>query len=103
MSEGKLYGLYRGTVENHMDPERKSRMLVRVPSLNGTGAIGWALPCFPYLTQQPKLEGSAGPYGVSGKTAKITLRLPRPGDAVWVMFENGDPGSPVWLGTWRGV
>lgn len=99
----QYFGIYRGTVASSADPTGKSRLQVRVPQLNGTGVFPWALPCFPFLTQQPELIASCPAGAVSGRTKKITLRLPRTNDPVWVMFENGDPAKPVWLGTWLGV
>lgn len=98
-----FYGLYRGVVDSTADPEHRGRLMVKVQQVNGSGALGWALPCFPYLTQKPTLEASCPTGEVTGTTQKITLRLPKRGDPVWVMFENGSPSSPVWLGTWIGV
>lgn len=109
MSESpRFYGVYRGKVHDVNDPSRKGRLLVKVPQVNGDGELDWAMPCFPYLTQTPALEATAAVDGththaVTGKTKKITLRLPKRGDPVWVMFEAGNPDRPVWLGTWIGM
>ena len=70
-----LFGLYRGRVINATDPQGRRQLQVEVPSVLGTNAL-WALPCVP-----------------PGSRAK-----PAMGTTVWVMFENGDPSSPVWLG-----
>lgn len=103
----RFFGIYRGKVHDVNDPTKRGRLLVQVPQVNGTGELDWALPCFPYLTQTPKVttQGSnaGGPLTGVGKTAKITLRLPKRGDPVWVMFEAGNPDRPVWLGTWLGM
>ena len=99
----QYFGLYRATVVSTADPTGASRLLVQVPQLNGKGEFPWAMPCFPYLTQQPALEASCPAGTVSGRTKRITIRLPRTRDPVWVMFENGDPAKPVWLGSWMGV
>lgn len=101
--EPKFFGVYRGSVDNTADPSNKGRLRIKVMSVNGGGALDWALPCFPFLTQQPKVTGTAGDHTVAGKTDKITLRLPKRGDPVWVMFEGGDYRKPIWLGTWIGV
>jgi uncharacterized protein involved in type VI secretion and phage assembly len=69
-------GIYRATVLNNQDPEQRGRVQVMVPAIAGQGS-GWAAGCFP-------------PGGPSA--------APRVGDMVWVMFENGDPAWPVWLG-----
>lgn len=104
MSEPRWYGVYRATVVDIVDPKRQNRLRVTVPAVNGDGDLGWALPCFPLLTQQPELEAvTTTGVGVTGKTKKITVRMPKKGTPVWVMFENGDARRPVWLGSWMGV
>ena len=69
-------GIYRATVLNSQDPEGRGRIQVLVPAITGQGS-GWAMGCF---------------------TPGAAMTAPRVGDAVWVMFENGDPAFPVWLG-----
>ncbi|QQM44577.1 phage baseplate assembly protein V [Streptomyces liliifuscus] len=71
-------GLYAATVR---DVREDGRLLVSVPSVydaEGTEADALARPCLPY-----------GHFFV-----------PPVGAKVWVAFENGDPGAPVWIGTW---
>lgn len=75
----ELFGIYRGLVAVIADPTGKGRIQVMAPSINGSGVLDWAMPCIP----------------VGG-----TLVLPQIGDPVWIMFEAGDSGHPVWLGTW---
>lgn len=101
----RFYGIHRGVVVDPTDPTKKHRVKVKVPDVNGDGDLGWALPCFPVLVQQPKLVNMVIADGVyvSGTTEKITVRPLKRGDAVWVMFENGDATRPVWLGSWLGV
>lgn len=111
MSEARWFGVYRGLVSDTADPKRQNRLRVTVPAVNGEGDLGWAMPCFPLLTQQPELENAVatggdayhGGHPVTGKTKKITVRMPKKGTPVWVMFENGDARRPVWLGSWMGV
>jgi hypothetical protein len=69
-------GIYRATVLNNQDPEQRGRVQVLVPAIAGQGS-GWAAACRPV--------GGGG-------------QVPAVGDTVWVMFENGDPSYPVWLG-----
>jgi hypothetical protein len=72
------YGIYSGTCVNNQDPERKSRVQVRVQSVPG-GTNMWARGC---VSPTP-----SGPQA-----------LPSIGDTVWVMFEGGDSARPVWIG-----
>jgi uncharacterized protein involved in type VI secretion and phage assembly len=78
--EGRYYGKYQGIVVEGDDTERLGRIRVRVPSVLGPLEV-WALPCVPY----------AGPeVGM--------FFLPEPGTNVWVEFEGGNLGTPIWTG-----
>ncbi len=81
-----LYGKYRGTVANNVDPQQQGRLQVEVPSVLGPGSrLTWAMPCVPYA-------GSGVGF----------FALPPVGADVWVEFERGDPEYPVWVGGfWR--
>lgn len=72
---GSPQGLYRALVVNADDPERRHRLLVSVPALDGFGER-WALPC--------RSPGSR--------------TVPKPGTAVWVAFEAGELDMPIWVG-----
>ena len=82
-----LFGVFRGRVEYNQDPMSTGRLKVRVPFLHGDKdmtpleKIAWAAPAFPPQSHT----------------------VPETGDYVWVMFENGDPLYPVWLGQWYPV
>lgn len=82
---GVLTGRFRGTVVDTDDPLRLGRLRALVPDALGGTPSGWALPSAPY----------AGP-GVGLFTV-----LPQ-GANVWVEFEEGDPGRPVWVGGFWG-
>lgn len=71
------FGIYRGTVANNADPEKRQRMLLLCPSITGFRQTAWA--------ERVKTPGIEAP-------------LPNAGDPVWVMFEGGDTEYPVWLG-----
>lgn len=74
-------GVYDASVVAVDDTTHRGRIQVAVPAVfDGTGpdAAVWARPCFAW-----------GHFYV-----------PEVGAHVWVAFENGDPSSPVWLGTW---
>lgn len=78
--EGRYYGKYQGIVADGDDPHRRGRIRVKVPALLGPLEV-WALPCVAY----------AGPeIGM--------FFLPEPGTNVWVEFEGGDLGTPIWTG-----
>lgn len=78
----QLHGPFYGIVESTTDPFMIGRIRVRVLLVYGeesqtpTNMLPWAAPCFPAFWFSP----------------------PQVGDAVWVMFEGGDPRSPVYLG-----
>lgn len=82
--ENRYYGKYRAIVESNEDPEKRGRLMVKVPSLFGDTEIGWAMPCFPY--------GGAGNTGY--------YMIPEFKDGVWVEFEGGRLSYPIWSGTW---
>ena len=69
------HGIYRGMVMNTADPLMKGRLQVTIPVISGPTS-GWALPCREYNSKD----------------------TPPIGTQVWVMFEGGDPSSPVWMG-----
>ncbi len=81
----KFYGKYAGLVvenPNATDETKKADgrgwVLVAVPSIYGEGIAVRARPCLPY-----------GHF-----------YLPPPGTKVWVEFEAGDTGYPIWAGVW---
>lgn len=77
----RLFGKYRGVVVDTADPMAMGRIRVRVPDIGGADTMDWAMPCVPI----------AGPH--SGMVA-----VPPAGASVWVEFEGGDPGRPIWVG-----
>lgn len=82
MTTANLYGLYRGTVVNNLDPLVLGRIQVLAPSALGASQVSWAKPCVPYIG---------------------FFMLPNIGAPVWLMFEEGNPADPVWMGVfWDG-
>jgi hypothetical protein len=73
----RLYGKYRGTVTDNLDPLRIGRVRVRVPEVTGGADLGWAMPCVP-----------AGFFSV-----------PPIGAEVWIEFEQGNPDYPICSGS----
>jgi uncharacterized protein involved in type VI secretion and phage assembly len=76
-----FFGLYRGEVQNNLDPQGLGRIQVSVPGVLGDSGLAWAMPCLP----------GAGP-----KVGLFTI--PPTGAKIWVAFERGDPDYPIWMG-----
>jgi len=80
----KFYGKYRGTVVQNVDPMFRGRIMCEVPDVLGLVPSTWCEACAP-------LAGPTGPpMGV--------YLVPPIGAGVWVEFEQGDPGKPIWSG-----
>ena len=75
---GRYYGKYRGKVVDNADDHHQGTLRVTVPGVFGAKVEVLAAPCLPY-----------GHFFV-----------PPIGTDVWVEFEAGDPGSPLWVGVW---
>jgi uncharacterized protein involved in type VI secretion and phage assembly len=88
MAEGghKYYGKYRGTVVNNIDPMQMGRVQVQVAEVVGLIPGTWAMPCVP----------------IAGKQEGVFM-VPQIGSGVWVEFEHGDPGKPIWVGGFWGT
>ena len=86
MKDGaKYYGIYRGTVENNIDPNQTGRITVSVPDVGGLTPSTWASPAVPFVGKQMG-----------------AFIIPQIGAGVWIHFEAGDPDRPVWSGGfWR--
>lgn len=83
-SDRKFWGKYRGTVVQNIDPELRGRIMCLVPDVLGPTPSSWCEACAP-------LAGPTGaPMGV--------YMVPPIGAGVWVEFEQGDPGRPIWTG-----
>jgi uncharacterized protein involved in type VI secretion and phage assembly len=85
MSTTPLYGKYRGTVMNNVDPEQRGRILASVADVGGLLPGTWAMPCLPAA-------------GIN--TGVFTV--PIVGSGVWIEFERGDPDRPIWTGGYWG-
>jgi uncharacterized protein involved in type VI secretion and phage assembly len=83
MADEKYFGKYRGSVANNVDPMNMGRILATVPDVSGV--TSWAMPCVPVAGTQ------MGMYAI-----------PPVGASVWIEFEQGDAGSPIWSGCFWG-
>ncbi|MGD2114784.1 MAG: phage baseplate assembly protein V [Acidobacteriota bacterium] len=81
----RVFGKYRGTVANNVDPLGQGRIQVSVPAVLGENRMSWALPCTPY----------------AGKGVGL-FTVPPVGANVWVEFEGGDLDHPIWSGCFWG-
>lgn len=80
-----LYGKYRGTVTNNIDPLQIGRIQVMVPDVAGFVPGTWAMPCVPLA-------------GINNGV----FTVPIIGSGVWVEFERGDSDYPIWVGGYWG-
>jgi uncharacterized protein involved in type VI secretion and phage assembly len=85
MTTTPLYGKYRATVINNIDPLQVGRVQVMVPDVAGFVPSTWAMPCVP----------------VAGINTGM-FAVPMIGSGVWVEFERGDPDFPIWVGGYWG-
>jgi uncharacterized protein involved in type VI secretion and phage assembly len=85
MSTRALFGKYRATVINNIDPMQMGRIQAMVPDVAGFVPSSWAMPCVP----------------VAGINTGV-FTVPIIGSGVWVEFERGDPDYPIWVGGYWG-
>ncbi|MEO6320568.1 MAG: phage baseplate assembly protein V [Polaromonas sp.] len=85
MSNSPLFGKYRGTVINNIDPMQIGRIQAMVPDVAGFIPGTWAMPCVPAA-------------GIN--TGFFTV--PMIGSGVWIEFERGNPDYPIWVGGFWG-
>jgi uncharacterized protein involved in type VI secretion and phage assembly len=85
MSVTPLFGKYRGTVINNVDPLQTGRIQAMVPDVAGFVPSTWAMPCLP----------------MAGINSGV-FTVPMMGSGVWIEFERGDPDYPIWTGGYWG-
>ena len=89
----RYYGIYRAIVIDNVDPEQRGRCRVLVPSIGqqserNVPANLYAIPCSTGLS----VGKSGQPHGC--------FFPPDIGDQVFVVFEDGLPANPIYLGGW---
>jgi len=73
----RFYGIYRGVVIDDNDPLGQRRLKLKIPQVLHDNVSEWAWE-----------KESSG----------IKRYVPEINQAVWAMFEGGDPSYPVWIG-----
>jgi Type VI secretion system/phage-baseplate injector OB domain len=86
MSAKALYGKYRATVINNVDPMQMGRIQAMVPDVAGFVPSTWAMPCLPLA-------------GINNGV----FTVPIIGSGVWIEFERGNPDYPIWVGGYWGT
>lgn len=76
-----LFGKYRGTVLQNVDPLGLGRVQAIVPDATGPMPTSWAMPCFP---------------------VRGMFMVPPIGSGVWIEFEAGNRDHPIWSGCFYG-
>jgi hypothetical protein len=79
----RYFGKYRGIARDVDDPDGLGRIVAEVPAVYGEQLSPWAMPCVPF----------------AGAAHGIAL-IPEVDDGVWIEFEGGDLGRPIWSGCW---
>ena len=79
----KYNSLYGAKVVSTKDPEHRGRIKIMCAEVLGETISNWCEPCF---------------QGAHDDCSDFLL--PKIGEFVWVMFEEGDVDSPVYLGGW---
>lgn len=78
-SIGRYYSIYRAVVMDIDDPFNMDRLQVYVPDVD---VITWAIPF--------------GSHGSENCGFRL-FPLPKKSDIVYVLFEKGNPGNPLWI------
>jgi hypothetical protein len=79
---GAIYGLYRARVIDNDDPMSRGRVNISLPQIYDEGQAFWAEACLPAQAFDEQLSEFLPPVGA----------------VVWIAFEEGDPGRPIWIG-----
>lgn len=104
-------GLWRAKVLSNVDPERRGRLQVRVlhlhpPVVPVQAANASVAPVAPSPGIPDNLcpwAEPAFPFGGNTGSPGGFVMLPEIGSTVWVGFEMGHTGYPVWFGSWLGL
>jgi hypothetical protein len=90
MSQDRKYnGLYQGIVEDNEDPIKMGRLKIRVPAVFGDSS----------KISTKDLPWSIGMFPSGGTDDRGFINIPEKNAYVFVQFIEGDPTTPVWMGT----
>jgi uncharacterized protein involved in type VI secretion and phage assembly len=78
----RYFGKFKAQIVDNADPEKRGRLQVIIPDVLGDEEPIWAVPCLPY----------------GGDMNQGFYFIPENEAWVWVEFEKGDPGAPIWVG-----
>ena len=92
---GSFAGIYVGFVRKTDDPEERGRVRAYCPAVMGPVDdadhwLDWAEACFPWIGGLSSLDFGVPPLREDNDRESV---------CVWLMFQNGDPDFPVWMGT----
>lgn len=96
---GVFPGVYRAICTSNADPQSRGRVQFMCPAIGQFGPDH----VLPDLWALPAGTGLSGGYTEDGKgmgEMKGLFFPPEINDQIWVMFEGGDPASPVYMGGW---
>lgn len=104
----KYFGLYRGKVIANDDSQEEypylGRIKINVPVIYGdiedVEILPWAWPCMSNFGGFPVNTQGEGGGGEDEDILHGTIAIPPVGSTVWVMFEQGEPNNPVYMGSW---
>ena len=92
--KNRCFGIWRGVVTNVNDPLGLGRVKAKVHELLGDkDETDWASYCSPF-------GGSGAGWFFLPSPVTPGADEAQAGDGVWIMFEAGDLGRPVWCGFW---
>jgi len=110
----KYYGLHRGYVVKSDDSAEDhgylGRVKVAIPEVYGEvddiESLPWAWPCISAYSggiyDIEKEESDVNAKEGNTTIASGLIAIPPVGSTVWIMFMQGDPQVPVYMGTWIG-
>lgn len=95
-SKNNLTGIYKGRVEDNVDPYMIGRVRVRIPTLHGISG-------YDNFIESNSLPWASYSSPSGGGYDHGSFIPPEIGDYVWILFEAGDVSKPVYIGGSYGI